>query len=125
MLLKPSIQESDPKLQLKYYLISRMEGFRSMSNFYLAIKDDFLSNLDFIEETRKKYDKEEFEIVRSIMKNGIEQRAFKKVDIEITAKAITTIMKGLEIPLFITKEIDDLGQHVDELLDMLFYGIST
>ncbi|MBN1820997.1 MAG: TetR/AcrR family transcriptional regulator, partial [Prolixibacteraceae bacterium] len=116
--------ENESKLQLKNYFISRMEGFRNLSNFYLAIKDDFLSNLEFIEEIREKYDKDEFIMVCSILKNGIEQKKFKPVDIEITAKALTMIMKGLEIPLFITKEIKDVGQHIDELLDILFYGIS-
>ncbi|MBN2773252.1 MAG: TetR/AcrR family transcriptional regulator [Prolixibacteraceae bacterium] len=116
--------ENESKLQLKNYFISRMEGFRNLSNFYLAIKDDFLSNLEFIEEIREKYDKDEFMMVCSILKNGIEQKKFKPVDIEITAKALTMIMKGLEIPLFITKEIKDVGQHIDELLDILFYGIS-
>ena len=95
-----------------------------MANFYIAIKDDFLSNLDFIEDIRKKYDLEEIEIVSSIIQNGIDSHIYKKLDVPLTARTIVTIMKGLEIPLFITDEVKDIETNVDEILDILFFGIS-
>ena len=51
-------------------------------------------------------------------------KIFKELDIDITAKALTVIMKGLEVPLFITKEIRDIETNVDIVLDMLFTGIN-
>jgi AcrR family transcriptional regulator len=117
--------ESDPKQQLRKYIIARMNGFKMLSNFYVAIKDDFLSNLDFIESARRKYDQEEIEMVSAILKNGIEKNIFKKLDITLTAKTIAIIMKSLEIPLFITQENLNIENNVDELLNILYFGISS
>ncbi len=114
----------DPKEKLRQYIIARMRGFRNMSNFYVAIKDDFLSNLDFIEIIREKYDDEELQIVSNIIEEGIEKRIFKELDVELTSRALTVIMKGLEIPLFITKELKDIETNVNNVLDILFTGIN-
>lgn len=114
----------DPKDKLRKYIVTRMLGFKKMSNFYVAIKDDYLSNLDFIESVRKKYDDEERKIVTDILNKGIEQKIFKNLDVDLTARALAMIMKGLEIPLFITKEIQDVETNVDEVLDLLFKGIN-
>jgi len=116
--------EDDPKIQLRKYIITRMEGFKKLANFYVAIKDDYLSNLDFIETVRKKYDQEEIEIVSSILQNGIDKKVFKNLDVVLTSKTIAIIMKGLEIPLFITDEVKDIENNVDELLGILYFGIS-
>ena len=116
---------NDPKDKLRQYIVARMRGFRNMSNFYVAIKDDFLSNLEFIEVIRKKYDDEEIEIVSTILENGIKKNVFKELDVALTARALTVIMKGLEIPLFITKEINDVETNVDDVLEILFTGINS
>lgn len=116
--------ETDPKTQLRKYIITRMDGFKKMANFYVAIKDDYLSNLDFIETVRKKYDEEEIAIVSSILQNGIEKKIFRNLDVPLTSKTIAVIMKGLEIPLFITDDVSIEG-NVDELLEILYFGIST
>jgi len=117
-------KEENPKDKLRQYIVTRMKGFKNMINFYVAIKDDFLSNLDFIETIRKKYDKEEFEIVSCILQDGVETKVFKSLNVPNTARALTIIMKGLEIPLFITEEITDIEPNVDEILDILFFGIN-
>jgi AcrR family transcriptional regulator len=115
--------ETNPKLKLKTYVVSRMQGFNNMANFYVAVKDDFLSNLDFIEDVRKRYDLEEIEIVSSIIQNGIDSHIYKKLDVPLTARTIVTIMKGLEIPMFMSEKAKDIETNVDEILDILFFGI--
>jgi AcrR family transcriptional regulator len=115
--------ETNPGQKLKTYVVARMQGFKSMTNFYIAVKDDFLSNLDFIEDVRKKYDREEIEIVSSIIQNGIDSYIYKKLDVPLTARTIVTIMKGLEIPLFMSEEVKDIETNVDEILAILFFGI--
>jgi AcrR family transcriptional regulator len=115
--------ETNPKLKLKTYVVARMQGFNNMANFYVAVKDDFLSNLDFIEDVRKRYDLEEIEIVSSIIQNGIASHIYKKLDVPLTARTIVTIMKGLEIPMFMSEKAKDIETNVDEILDILFFGI--
>jgi hypothetical protein len=46
------------------------------------------------------------------------------LDVNLTAKTITTIMKGLEIPMFVSEEVKNIESNVDEILSILFYGIN-
>jgi hypothetical protein len=41
-----------------------------MVNFYEAIKSELLTNLDFINKAREKYDKEEIEILDSFLREA-------------------------------------------------------
>jgi AcrR family transcriptional regulator len=110
--------------KLQVYITTRMKGFRNWGNFYVALKDDYLSNLDFIEKIRAKYDKNEIESITQIIREGIESNEFKKMNAELTAKTIVIAMKGLEIPLLSTNEADiDLTNEIADMLEILFHGI--
>jgi AcrR family transcriptional regulator len=110
--------------KLQVYINTRMEGFRNWANFYVALKDDYLSNLDFIEKIRAKYDSNEIELITQIIREGIESEEFKKMNAELTAKTIVIAMKGLEIPLLSTNEADNnLKKEIADMLEILFHGI--
>jgi AcrR family transcriptional regulator len=112
------------KGKLKAYIITRMKGFESTINFYNAVKNEYLSQFEFIECIRHKYDQEEIATVQGILEKGIEKGEFSIEDPYLAAVAIVTSMKGFEIPLFITgKKGQDIEQIVDKLMKMLFYGI--
>lgn len=114
---------SDPIEKLKIYVTVRMRTFRDMVNFYEAIKNELLNNLDFINKIREKYDKEEIEIVEYILKEGVKQNLYQIEDPDLTAIAVVTAIKGLEVPLFRQKNYRDYDKHIIHLLNVLFYGI--
>ena len=110
--------------KLQVYITTRMKGFRNWGNFYVALKDDYLSNLDFIEKIRVGYDKNEIEAITQIIHEGIENKEFKNMNGELTAKTIVIAMKGLEIPLLSVDETDgNLKKGIADMLEILFHGI--
>jgi AcrR family transcriptional regulator len=110
--------------KLQVYITTRMKGFRNWGNFYVALKDDYLSNLDFIEKIRVGYDKNEIEAITQIIHEGIENKEFKNMNAELTAKTIVIAMKGLEIPLLSVDETDgNLKRGISDMLEILFHGI--
>jgi len=116
--------QSDPRNKLKAYVLERMQGFKKFLNLYSVLKTEFLSHFDFAEQIRKKYDKEEINIIKSILDEGVLRNEFNIEDTYLTAVAIVTAMKGLEIPLFITHSAEDhLELRLDQLLGVLFNGI--
>ncbi len=129
ILLKTKLQKAvnrkkHHKGKLKAYIITRMKGFESMINFYNAVKNEYLSQFEFIERIRHKYDQEEIATVKGILEEGVEKGDFSIEDPSLAAIAIVTSMKGFEIPLFITgKKEQDIEQIVDKLMKMLFNGI--
>jgi AcrR family transcriptional regulator len=112
------------KEKLRAYVKTRMLAVQVMANYYTLIRNNDLSNLELIEKLRAKYDTEEVTIIRGILKEGSDNGSLLIKDIELSAIAILTAMKGLEIPLFVTSaKVDNLENLLDDLLEMLFYGI--
>jgi AcrR family transcriptional regulator len=122
--LKKGISEiEDPIERLKVYILIRMRKLKKLVNFYAALKSDYLSNIEFIEEIRKSYDNHEVKIVTGIIQDGIDGGNFSIEDPKQSAIAIVIAMKGLEVPLFLSKEHGSFETRLDNLVNFLFYGI--
>lgn len=122
-LLKEIGEMEDPVEQLRTFILFRMRKMKTLTNFYAALKSEHLSHLEFIEKIRKDYDHEEVRIVSEILRNGMKDNKFVIDDPELSAVAIVTAMKGLEIPLFIKKEHGNIEARLDNLIKFLFYGL--
>lgn len=122
--LQKGISEfDDPIEQLKVYISIRMNKLKKLTNFYSALKSEYLSNFEFIEDIRKNYDKDEVRIITGIIQNGIERGKFSVENPHLSAVAIVTTMKGLEVPFFISKEPIDFEERLNSVINFLFYGI--
>jgi AcrR family transcriptional regulator len=121
--IKSISQAEDPKDKLRSYVLTRMKTFRRVSNFYDAIRTEVVSHLDFIDKIRRKYDREEIHLLQDILEDGVEKAVFRIEDVELTAIAIVTALKGLEIPLFWSDKRKNAEGQMEELLNVLFYGI--
>ncbi len=119
-----SVSQADtPREKLRNYVLVRMKTFSKVSNFYDAIRTEVVSHLDFIDRIRKKYDREEIRILQDILEEGIRDNSFRKLEPELTATAIVTALKGLEIPLFWNKRGKTGDNPMEPFLDVLFHGI--
>ncbi|MFP4024387.1 MAG: TetR/AcrR family transcriptional regulator [Thiohalospira sp.] len=114
-----------PKNKLRKYVLIRMRFLKEMVNFYEALKNDYLANLAFTERVRTRYDVEEQQIIQNILQEGLDQGVFKLKETRLTAITLATALKGLESALLIKNEIEmqDLELHLDNMLEILFYGI--
>ncbi|MFN8239746.1 MAG: TetR/AcrR family transcriptional regulator [Bacteroidales bacterium] len=113
----------DPIERLKVYITVRMRKLNKLTNFYSALKSDYLSHLDFIDQIRKSYDQEEVKVVSRIISDGIDSGVFSVDDPHLSAVAIVTALKGLEVPLLINKEHSNFESRLNNLINFLFYGI--
>ena len=109
--------------KMKSYVFVRMKAFEKLANYYNAIFDKNLDHFDFIEQIRAKYDREELAILRLILYDGTRKKVFNVDNSEYTALAIQTTLKGLEVPLFWKKKEVNIGNRLNAILDVLFYGI--
>ncbi len=115
----------NPKDKIRNYVFIRMKYLKEMVNFYEALKNDYLANLTFTERIRKKYDKEEQEIIKKILEEGVNQGIFKLTNTKFAAMALVTFLKGLEKTMIIDEEIDMniLEKNLDDILHIMFYGM--
>jgi len=122
--LRVAINEvENPISQLKKFILFRMHKLKTLTNFYTALKSDHLAHFEFIEDIRKEYDQDEIELVKEILKTGVEKGKFVIDDSDLAAVALVTAMKGLEIPLFINKKHGRIEDRLENLIQFLFYGL--
>jgi AcrR family transcriptional regulator len=114
---------SSPKEKLRIYIITRMREFKRMTNFYEAIKNDYLSHLEFINKIRIKYDENEIRIIADFLTQGVKDNEFIVNDVDLAAIAIATAMKGLEIPLFWSGKENEFEERINNVVALLYNGI--
>lgn len=114
----------DPIQKLKTYIYIRMLTLKVVVNYYEAIKNDLLDHLYFVNNLRKDHLEAEVKRVNLMLQKGIENGVFRIQNPELTAKTIVTALHGFEVPL-IVKNVsdDDIQKSVDEMMNILFYGI--
>lgn len=116
-------QVDDPAEKLKTYVLTRMKTFRKVTNYYDAIRSEVVSHLEVINRIRDKYDREEVRLLQNIIEEGVARKVFHMKDPELASIAIVTALKGLEVPMFWSNKRKDAENNLEELLNVLFYGI--
>ncbi len=116
-------QVDDPAEKLKTYVLTRMKTFRKVTNYYDAIRSEVVSHLEVINRIRDKYDREEVRLLQTILEEGVAKKVFHVKDSELASIAIVTALKGLEVPMFWSNKRKDAENNLEELLNVLFYGI--
>jgi len=119
-------QEKTPQDKLQTYVLTRLIVLKELVNYYSALRDEYLAQYSFIEKARKESLKAELNMVKSILEEGIALKVFAINDIDLTAFAIVTALKGLEYPWTIettTMSLSDIKKKVHALLVVLFKGI--
>jgi len=100
-----------------------MEYLKELVNINSALKDEYLEHYAFIEKIRKKNSREELFTIREILQEGEDNGIFDISDIELTAFAIASALKGLEYPWSINISFPEIESNTDKLLEILFNGI--
>jgi len=116
----------DPQQKLKTYIYVRMLTLKKVGNYYEAIKNDLLDNLYFVNSLRTNHFDAEVNLVKELLLEGIEKGVYTIQNPELTARTIVTLLQGFEVPLILKNLSDeDLQKSVDEMLNILFFGIVT
>ncbi len=124
--IRDAVEEAGtPQEKLRAYVITRMSHLRELANFYSALRDEYLEHYPFIENVRQKDFEDEMAMFREILSEGLRKKALnlKDGDVEVTALAVITALKGLEYPWTAKTGIADINEHAEVLLRMLFRGI--
>lgn len=115
--------EESPEGKLRSYVLTRLQVLLKVSNLYGAITSDYLSYFSLIEKLRKDYVRQEILIFQGILREGVEKGIFSVKNIDSAARTVVTAMKGLEYEWATTEDADELVKDVENVLDMVLYGI--
>jgi len=117
-------KNNSPPERLKAYILFRLHHVRTLENFYAALNEETLSHMGFILDIRRNFEIEEQQLVGEILEDGMMQGVFQLSSSKIGAIAISTMMKGLELPLLLDEaHKTDREELMEDLIRVLLYGI--
>jgi AcrR family transcriptional regulator len=120
---KVILRNTDPVEKLRDYILTKLNTYRGLANFYHALEND-VTAIEFIDNIKNKYNQEEIRMIKRILIEGVRKNAFDVKDFTLVAIGITTAIKGLEMPL----SAGDYGtvnleKGVDNILKIICYGV--
>ncbi len=123
--LEKEIQGSnDPMEKLKDYIMFRLYHVKTVSNFYAALKEETMAHMNFVEDVRRRFEEQEIHMVAEILESGISTGSFTINNARIGSIAIVTMLKGLEIPLFLHEYSRyEKEKLLEDLIGVVFYGL--
>lgn len=114
---------SSPEEKIRIYILERMKTLYNLTGFYRTIKNELIDHLHFINDARKQFDKDEAEMVKIILMEGISKNKFKLDDIDLTASSIITLLKGIEVQFFVYDETDNNEHKLNEIINLIIHGL--
>jgi len=115
--------QDSPVKKLEAYVVTRMRALHRLANFYHAFRSEYLDAYGFIQKIRQDYDRYEVQTIKAILTEGVERGFFSVEDLELTAVAIITAIKGFEYPWAVASDLRKIERDIRTLLHVLFYGI--
>lgn len=116
-------RNTDPVDKLRDYLLTKINTFRNLANFYNALEND-VTAIGFIEDIKSRYEQDEIRMIKRILIEGVRKNEFEIYDFNLAAIGITMAIKGLEMPLSAGIYGNmNLERSVDVILKILCYGI--
>ncbi len=115
--------EQTPQGKLGAFVKTRFRHLKELTNYYSALTDDYLQHYGFIEEARREHLEKEIRTVKDLLDEGVEKGVFEIKDTKLVAESIIFLLKGLEIPWSVEKDMLDIERYTDQFLNILFKGI--
>lgn len=116
--------EQEPKEKLNNYVLVRMQTISELDNYFKALTDEKSGGLEFVKKVKESSEKEEIEMVKKILEEGILSNTFQIKNTLMGATALALAMKGLEVPMFnATNKFEDVIENVQNVMNILFYGL--
>ena len=116
--------EQEPKDKLNNYVLVRMKTISELDNYFKALTDEKSGGLEFVRKVKESSEKEEIEMVKKILEEGIASDTFQLKNTLMGATALALAMKGLEVPMFnSTNKFEDVIEHVQNVMNILFFGL--
>lgn len=109
--------------KLRSYVSVRMHFFQLRGHLYGGGVNQFWENYNFFESLRENFDKKEFEVIKEILREGVENGSFTIKEVESTARSIARALKGMEYYWLKEKDIKREEKNINNMMDIYFNGL--
>lgn len=118
-----SIQKLEPDVKLTKHIVTHLDTVKDVVTRNGSLRSDFFMDIYEVERTRRPIDKEERELIKQIMTEGIDKRIFKRIDPDLSATIILYAIKGLEVPYIRQNINEEFEKNKNGIVDFILTGI--
>ncbi len=111
--------------KLKKYIFKRIETITQLQNYQNVLKEGIYGGYEFLEGFNDDSENVDCELLESILEEGVRAEEFDIKNIRWSAIAISTSLRGLEIPIFRgSLDFENIEEQLENVVKVLFYGIT-
>lgn len=111
------------QLKVREMIIAKIKYYKNLSFLYEINRQRAEDLLPFIEKERAEIAKQELNLIKEILEEGVNNSALQAINIPATAKAIAAAINGLEFGWTLEMELEGAIAEIDDLLQILFHGL--
>ncbi|MFT7611651.1 MAG: AcrR family transcriptional regulator [Parvicellaceae bacterium] len=116
-------KSSDPTEQLRIYVDTRINLMEKVAKRYQFLKKEFFELMPLVDENRKESDLREVTFVIELIKRTNQDEKLNIENPAYTAKLLMQSIKGLEIQMFVTDQMQAHKENRTAFIDFILYGI--
>lgn len=118
-----SLEKIEPDIKLTKHILKHLDAIKETLNRNGSLKADFFRDIYEVERTRRKIDIQEIELIKSILREGIEKNLFKRMNVELSSIIILYALKGLEVPYIRENMGIEFEKNKNSIVDFVLAGI--
>ncbi|MBU1700856.1 MAG: TetR/AcrR family transcriptional regulator [Candidatus Eisenbacteria bacterium] len=111
--------------KLRAYLLTKALFIRDLTNLYKVTRFSEDGFWPHIRDARVTCIIEENKILQSILKGGIETNELNVPRVDLTAHVLVISFRSLEFPWALEGSDLSIEEHIDQLLQVIYYGIEN
>lgn len=120
---KITVNEMDPLVMLKSYLLLRLKLLNKALTYHETLKADFFEKYHFVKNVRDDFNHFEREQLSIILGKGKTEGYLNITDITSSANIILMVLHGIELSLFLQDKYAEYEATLDELSTVLIGGL--
>ncbi|GAB1416840.1 TetR/AcrR family transcriptional regulator [Paludibacter sp.] len=120
---KVSAEDIAPDEKLRNHTITHLDAVKYIVNRNGSLSSDFFRDIYEVERARRKIDIAEIKLIRNILKQGIQKKVFKKMDLELSSVVVFYAIKGLEVPYIRKSLTKAFEENKNNIIEFIFDGI--
>ncbi len=112
-----------PDEKLKTLAITHLDTIKYVVNRNGSLRADFFTDIYQVERARRNINSKEIQMIRDILKEGVQQKIFKRMDLDLSAVIVFHLIKGLEVPYIRKSLTNSFEKNKENIFDFIFNGI--
>ena len=118
-------QQISPDDKLVAFARAKFRYMHEATNILNLDREGIDKLLPSAENIRNEFFEHEVDIIRSILKEGVEKSLFYLNNVLLAARAIGYALRGFELNWLVQESDERIEQYLDELMNVIFYGLMS